>query len=138
MADILVKASQLHGTSFGADIIPRLVDEIPAIAVAAMFAKGDTIITGAGELRVKETDRIDAIYTQFVKLGGNIEAKEDGLIIHGGMSLKKAKCFSYDDHRMAMSLAIAGLAGNGVEIEEPDCVAISYPKFYDELDRLIK
>ena len=138
VADILVKARQLHGTSFGADIIPRLVDEIPAIAVAAMFAKGDTIITGAGELRVKETDRIDAIYTQFVKLGGNIEAKEDGLIIHGGTELKRAKCFSHDDHRMAMSLAIAGLAGNGVEIEEPDCVAISYPKFYDELDRLIK
>ena len=138
MADILVKASQLHGTSFGADIIPRLVDEIPAIAVAAMFADGDTVITGAGELRVKETDRIDAIYAQFSQLGGSIEAKEDGLIIHGGSGLNMAKCFSYDDHRMAMSLAIAGLAGKGVEIEQADCVDISYPTFYAELDRLTK
>ena len=138
VADILVKASQLHGTSFGADIIPRLVDEIPAIAVAAMFADGDTVITGAGELRVKETDRIDAIYAQFSQLGGSIEAKEDGLIIHGGSGLNMAKCFSYDDHRMAMSLAIAGLAGKGVEIEQADCVDISYPTFYAELDRLTK
>lgn len=137
VADILVKASQLHGTTFGADIIPRLVDEIPAIAVAAMFAQGDTVITGAGELRVKETDRIEAIYAQFGKLGGNIEAREDGLVIHGGHPLNKAACFSYDDHRMAMSLAIAGLAGAGVEIENGDCVDISYPNFYEELTRLM-
>lgn len=138
VADILVKYSKLHGTSFGADIIPRLVDEIPAIAVAAMFADGDTVITGAGELRVKETDRIEAIYAQFSKLGGNIEAREDGLVIHGGNQFRSAECFSYDDHRMAMSLAVAGLAGAGVEITNADCVDISYPTFYDELTNLIK
>ena len=136
VADIRVKYAKLHGTHFGADIIPRLVDEIPIIAVAAMFAQGDTVITGAGELRVKETDRLEAICQQFTKLGGNIEGKEDGLIVHGGNSPKKAECFSYDDHRMAMCLAILGLAGAGVEIQSPDCVDISYPSFYEELDRL--
>lgn len=138
VADILVKYAKLHGTSFGADIIPRLVDEIPIIAVAAMFAEGDTIITGAGELRVKETDRLEAICDQFTKLGGNIEGKEDGLIIHGGSIPKMAECFSYDDHRMAMCLAVLGIAGAGVEIQNPDCVDISYPDFYEELDRLTK
>ena len=138
VADILVKYAKLHGTSFGADIIPRLVDEIPIIAVAAMFAEGDTIITGAGELRVKETDRLEAICDQFTKLGGNIEGKEDGLIIHGGTIPKMAECFSYDDHRMAMCLAVLGIAGAGVEIQNPDCVDISYPNFYEELDRLTK
>ena len=138
VADILVKYAKLHGTSFGADIIPRLVDEIPIIAVAAMFAEGDTIITGAGELRVKETDRLEAICDQFTKLGGNIEGKEDGLIIHGGSIPKMAECFSYDDHRMAMCLAVLGIAGAGVEIQNPDCVDISYPDFYEELYRLTK
>jgi len=138
VADILVKYAKLHGTSFGADIIPRLVDEIPIIAVAAMFADGDTIITGAGELRVKETDRLEAICDQFAKLGGTIEGKEDGLIIHGSSTPKMAECFSYDDHRMAMCLAVLGIAGAGVEIQNPDCVDISYPNFYEELDRLTK
>lgn len=138
VADILVKYAKLHGTSFGADIIPRLVDEIPIIAVAAMFAEGDTVITGAGELRVKETDRLEAICDQFTKLGGNIEGKEDGMIIHGGSTPKMAECFSYDDHRMAMCLAVLGIAGAGVEIQNPDCVDISYPNFYEELDRLTK
>ena len=138
VADILVKYAKLHGTSFGADFIPRLVDEIPIIAAAAMFAEGDTIITGAGELRVKETDRLEAICDQFTKLGGAIEGKEDGLIIHGGTIPKMAECFSYDDHRMAMCLAVLGIAGAGVEIQNPDCVDISYPDFYEELDRLTK
>lgn len=138
VADILVKSSKLHGTTFGADIMPRLIDEIPAIAVAAMYAEGDTIITGAGELRVKETDRLQAITDQYNKLKNCIEATDDGLVIHGsqGESMSGV-CFSYDDHRMSMSLAIAGIVGNGVEIEKADCVDISYPNFYEELERLI-
>lgn len=135
VADILVRSASLHGTSFGADIMPRLVDEIPAITVAAMFAEGETVITGAGELRVKETDRIQAISDQFNKLCDCITATEDGLIIRGGSQnvWRQGTCFSYDDHRIAMTLAIAGMAGNGVEIEQPDCVAISYPSFYEEM-----
>ena len=139
VADILVKSAKLHGTEFGADIMPRLIDEIPAIAVAAMFADGDTVITGAGELRVKETDRLQAITDQYNKLMDCIEGTEDGLVIHGsGKESVKASCFSYDDHRMAMSIAILGLAGAGAEIEEPDCVRISYPDFYTELEELTK
>lgn len=135
VADILVRSASLHGTSFGADIMPRLVDEIPAITVAAMFAEGETVISGAGELRVKETDRIQAISDQFNKLCSCITATEDGLVIRGGSQnvWQKGTCFSYDDHRIAMTLAIAGMAGSGVEIEQPDCVAISYPSFYEEM-----
>jgi 3-phosphoshikimate 1-carboxyvinyltransferase len=138
-ADMLVEYSALHGVSFGAEIMPRLIDEIPIIAVAALCAKGDTVITGAGELRVKETDRLMAIAKEFNKLApGAIEEKEDGLIIHGNAQLKDATAFSYDDHRIAMSLAILGTAGNGVEIENPACVNISYPEFYQTLEEVQK
>lgn len=137
-ADILVRSARLHGTSFGAEIMPRLVDEIPVLTVAAMFAEGDTVITGAGELRVKETDRIQAISDQFNKLCSCITATEEGLIIRGGRqnTWQRGTCFSYDDHRIAMTLAVAGMAGSGVEIEQPDCVAVSYPDFYEEMLKL--
>lgn len=136
-ADILVEYSELHGVSFGAEIMPRLIDEIPVIAVAALCAKGDTIITGAGELRVKETDRLMAIAKEFNKLApGAVEESEDGLIIHGGAKLQQATAFSYDDHRIAMSLAILGTVGAGVEIENPQCVNISYPEFYQTLEEI--
>lgn len=138
-ADIRIEAGDLHGTSFGADIMPRLIDEIPIIAAAALLAEGETIITGAGELRVKETDRLSAIEKEFSKLApGAVEATGDGLIIHGGNKLTRANCFTYDDHRIAMSLAILGAAGAGVEISHADCVNISYPEFYATLARLQK
>ena len=137
IADIRVKSAKLVGTKFGASIMPRLIDEIPIIAVAALFADGKTVITGAGELRVKETDRLQAIVDQFNKLApGAIEGTEDGLIITGGIKLQHATCFTYDDHRIAMALAIAGTAGAGVTIDHPDCVDISYPGFYDTLKKL--
>ncbi|MCR5758070.1 MAG: 3-phosphoshikimate 1-carboxyvinyltransferase [Selenomonas sp.] len=136
-ADMLVEYSELKGVSFGAEIMPRLIDEIPVIAVAALCAKGDTVITGAGELRVKETDRLMAIAKEFNKLApGAVEEREDGLIIHGGTALQAATAFSYDDHRIAMSLAILGTVGNGVEIENPQCVNISYPEFYQTLEEI--
>lgn len=137
VADILVRSAKLHGTEFGAEIMPRLIDEIPIITVAAMLAEGETVITGAEELRVKETDRIQAISDQFNKLCPCITATDDGLRIQGrSAKWQSAKCFSYDDHRIAMTLAIAGLAGDGVEIEQADCVDISYPNFYEELAKL--
>ena len=138
-ADIRITAGALHGTTFGAEIMPRLIDEIPVIAVAALFAEGDTVITGAGELRVKETDRLQAITDQFNKLApGAVEGTDDGLVIHGGRRIRSASAFSYDDHRIAMSLAILGAAGEGVTIENPDCVNISYPTFYKTLEELRK
>ena len=136
-ADMLVEYSELQGVSFGAEIMPRLIDEIPIIAVAALCAQGDTVITGAGELRVKETDRLMAIAKEFNKLApGAVEEREDGLVIHGGAKLERAAAFSYDDHRIAMSLAILGTVGAGVEIENPQCVNISYPEFYQTLEEI--
>ncbi|CUH96234.1 3-phosphoshikimate 1-carboxyvinyltransferase [Propionispora sp. 2/2-37] len=136
VADITVQSASLKGTEINGEMIPRLVDEIPALAVAALFAEGRTVISGAEELRVKETDRLKAIATELGKMGAVLQEKEDGLVIEGRQQLQFAVCRSYDDHRMAMSLAIAGLAGSGVGIMEPDCVNISYPNFFETLRSL--
>ena len=139
LADIRVRTASLRGTSFGGEIIPRLIDEIPILAVAALFADGDTVISGATELRVKETDRLAAVTTELNRLAsGAVEAKEDGMVIHGGRTLSPASCRTYDDHRMAMSLAVAGAAGEGVTLDAPSCVNISYPSFYQTLDGLVQ
>ena len=136
-ADIRVCSARLHGTSIGAEIMPRLIDEIPILAVAAAFAEGATVITGAGELRVKETDRLQAVTDEFNKLSpGLVEAMEDGMVIHGGQPVRRAEAASCDDHRMAMSLAVFGAAGKGVVLGQPDCVNISYPEFYDTMERV--
>ncbi|VBB07963.1 epsp synthase signature 1 [Lucifera butyrica] len=134
VADLTVTSSSLTGFSIGPAIIPRLVDEIPVLAVAALFAQGRSVIQGAQELRVKETDRLKAVTAELTKMGAKITETDDGLVIEGPQPLNFAVCQSYDDHRMAMSLAIAGTAAKGVEILEPDCVAISYPGFYSTLD----
>lgn len=137
IADICVKHAKLHGTTIGAEMIPRLIDEIPILTVAAMFAKGSTEISGAGELRVKETDRLAAIAAEFNKFADCITENADGLIIAGGKEFRALpNCFSYHDHRIAMALAIAGVAGNGVVLAEPECVQISYPDFYTTLSNL--
>ena len=137
VADIVVAAANLRGVSLGAEIMPRLIDEIPILAVAALFAEGDTVITGAGELRVKETDRLHAVATEFQKLApGSIEEREDGLLIHGKAKPQRAQVKSYGDHRMAMSLAVLGAAAEGVLIEDPDSVNISYPTFFSEMERM--
>ena len=139
LADIRVRTASLRGTSFGGEIIPRLIDEIPILAVAALFADGDTVISGAAELRVKETDRLAAVTTELNRLAsGAVEAKKDGMVIHGGRTLSPASCRTYDDHRMAMSLAVAGAAGVGVTLDAPSCVNISYPSFYQTLDGLVQ
>ena len=137
VADIVVAAANLRGVSFGAEIMPRLIDEIPILAVAALFAEGDTVIAGAGELRVKETDRLHAVATEFQKLApGSIEEREDGLLIHGKAKPQRVQVKSYGDHRMAMSLAVLGAAAEGVLIEDPDSVNISYPTFFSEMERM--
>ena len=139
LADIRVRSASLRGASFGGEIIPRLIDEIPILAVAALFADGDTVISGASELRVKETDRLAAVTTELNRFAsGAVEAKEDGMVIHGGRTLSPASCRTYDDHRMAMSLAVVGAAGVGVTLDAPSCVNISYPSFYQTLDGLVQ
>ncbi len=135
IADLKVVASEnLRGVEFGGEIIPRLIDEIPALAVAAAFAEGTTIIRDVAELRVKETDRLAAIVEEFNKISPDtFSATDDTLIIRGGRKKIFAECKTRADHRMAMSLAIFGAAAQGVSIDDADCVNISYPKFFDLL-----
>jgi len=137
IADIRVKYSKLKGVNINKEIMGRLIDEIPIIAVAAAFAEGQTVIKGAGELRVKETDRIKAVAESFNKFAeGMVEELDDGMIIQGNLKKKFAKADSYGDHRIAMSLAILGAAANGVEITNAGVVNISYPGFYVELEKI--
>jgi len=135
IADVKVKTSQLQSVVIEGDIIPLLIDEIPILAVAASQADGKTIIKDAEELRVKETDRIDAMVTELTRLGLDVTEREDGLEIAGPQEIKGGvKCSSYDDHRVAMSLAVAGLiADEPVEIEEAGCINISFPGFKELL-----
>ncbi len=139
MGDIHVANSDLRGVEIGGDIIPRLIDEIPVLAVAATFAKGTTTIRNAEELKIKESNRISAMATELKKIGADIEETEDGMIIRGKNIPQGGIVESYNDHRIAMALAIAGLVSRkGVVINNPDCVTVSFPNFFDILDRMIK
>jgi len=137
VADLEVESSELVGTQIGGDLIPRLIDEIPLVAVAGCFARGTTIIRDAQELRVKEADRIGATVKELSRLGAEIEELPDGMIIHGGNKLEGGECSSHQDHRLAMALGIAGLLAQGeTVIHDAGVVAVSYPSFWQDLDRL--
>ena len=139
VADITVRTSSLHGCTIEGDIIPKLIDEIPVIAIMAAFANGTTIIKDAQELKVKESNRIDVMVNNLSSMGVDIEGTEDGMIISGGKPLHAATIDSKLDHRIAMSFAIAGgLADGDTEIIGAECVNISYPSFYSDLDMLTK
>ena len=133
-ADLLIRSSALHGTTVEGAIIPTLIDELPMIAVMAAFAEGTTVIRDAQELRVKESDRIQVMTENLRKMGADIQATEDGMIIHGGKPLHGAEIDSHLDHRVAMSFAVAGLLSEGtLSIKNGECVNISYPEFYSDL-----
>jgi 3-phosphoshikimate 1-carboxyvinyltransferase len=138
VADVVVKGgAPLKGVRIAGDLIPRLIDEIPALAVAACCADGVTVIRDAGELRVKESDRLTAIAGELGKLGARIGVLADGLAIEGGTALTGATVESHGDHRIAMALAIAGLNAQGeTVVRGAECVAISYPAFLADLRRL--
>lgn len=141
ICDLRVRSSHLIGTTIGGSVIPRLIDEIPIIAVAACFAEGTTVIKDASELKVKESNRLDVMVTELTKMGADITATEDGMIIKGKSTgkLHGAVIDSRDDHRIAMSFAIAGLLSEGTTtIQRADCVNISYPTFYEDLKKLVK
>ncbi|MBO4338086.1 MAG: 3-phosphoshikimate 1-carboxyvinyltransferase [Lachnospiraceae bacterium] len=139
VADILVRSSSLHSCEISGDIIPTLIDEIPMLAVMAAFAEGTTVIKDAAELKVKETDRIMTICDNLRKMGGDITPADDGMIINGGRQLHGGMLDSYLDHRIAMSFKIAALAsGADVQIRGADCVNISYPQFYSDLEGCLK
>ena len=135
--DVTVQSGRLKGIEIGGEIIPSLIDELPVLAVAACFAEGVTVIRDAGELRVKESDRIETTVRELKRLGASIEAREDGMIIQGTGSLQGADCQSYGDHRLAMALAVAGLLAKGETIVcGADAAAVSYPEFWQHLDQL--
>jgi 3-phosphoshikimate 1-carboxyvinyltransferase len=138
VADIYCKrAGSLKAVKIGADIMPSLIDEFPILCVLATQAEGVTEIKGAEELRVKESDRIKAMATELKKLGVELEEYPDGISIKGKASLKGAAVESYHDHRIAMSLAIASLIAEGTTtINNPSCVDISFPGFFEELKRI--
>ena len=139
VADITVRSSSLKGTTVGGDIIPRLIDELPIIAVAAVFADGQTVIKDAQELKVKETNRIRAVVDEFNKCGINITETDDGMIINGGKSIHGADFKTYGDHRMAMSLTVlAQLADGESTLDDSDCACVSYPTFFDDFYKLGK
>ena len=134
---IRVSHAHMHGIDISGDIIPTLIDELPIIALLATQAEGKTIIKDAAELRVKETDRIAAVTTELAKLGARIEATEDGMIIDGPTPLTGGTLKTYGDHRLGMMAAIASLVSEGpIHIEDPSCIAISYPNFFEHLEEL--
>lgn len=130
VGDIMVKAAQLSGVEIGGEIIPRMIDEIPIMSVAAAFATGQTIIRDVGELKVKESNRLTAIQELNKLKPGSVRAEGDTLIISGTAETRHATCRTFGDHRIAMSLAIAGMIGEGVTLDDTDCVNISYPRFF--------
>lgn len=133
VADIRVRSSNLHGVKIGGAIIPRLIDELPVIATAALFAEGETVITDAQELKVKETDRIKAVADEFTKCGADITPTDDGMVIVGKKPLKGADFKTYGDHRMAMSLTILAQLADGVStLDDAECVSVSYPEFFED------
>lgn len=139
VANITVRSSSLKGTTVGGDIIPRLIDELPIIAVAAVFADGQTVIKDAQELKVKETNRIRAVVDEFNKCGIDITETDDGMIINGGKSIHGADFKTYGDHRMAMSLTVlAQLADSESTLDDSDCACVSYPTFFDDFYKLGK
>lgn len=137
VADILVRYSSLKGAVIEKELIPTLIDELPVIAVMAACAEGTTIIRDAQELKVKESNRLDIIVNHLTAMGADVTPTEDGMIIEGGKPLKGAVLNSYLDHRIAMSFAIAGMTADGeTEITNAECVNISYPEFYHDLEKL--
>jgi 3-phosphoshikimate 1-carboxyvinyltransferase len=138
VADLRVQHSPLKATKIAGAIIPRLIDEIPILAVAACFAEGTTVIQDAEELRVKESDRITVMATQLNAMGAKISERPDGMEVVGPVALQGAEVDSFTDHRIAMSLAIAALLAKGdTTIHRAEAAAISYPDFVPTLERAI-
>ena len=139
VADLLVRHSSLKGTVIEGALIPTLIDELPVLSVLAAFAEGTTIIRDAQELKVKESNRLDIMVHHLTAMGADVEPTEDGMIITGGKPLHGGILDSYLDHRIAMAFAVAGMVAEGeTEITRADCVDISYPDFYKDLEKLKK
>ena len=138
VADIHVSTSSLHGCEISGEIIPTLIDELPVIAVMAAAATGTTIIKDAAELKVKESDRIATVTENLKAMGADVTATDDGMIIVGGKELHGTTIKTYKDHRIAMAFAVAGLIADGkTDFDDEKCCVISYPNFFETLNRLL-
>ncbi|SNR78650.1 3-phosphoshikimate 1-carboxyvinyltransferase [Desulfurobacterium atlanticum] len=134
----VVYSENLKGVTIEGDIIPRLIDEIPVIAVLATQAEGETVIKDASELRVKESDRIKTVVSNLKNIGAEVEELEDGMVIKGKTKLKGGKVSSFGDHRIAMSFMIARLISeNGVIVDDIECINTSYPEFIENLKKVL-
>lgn len=139
LSDLTVSAAPLKATEIGGSLIPRLIDELPIIALLATQAEGTTVIKDAEELKVKETNRIDTVAEELTKMGADITATPDGLIIKGPTALHGATVSSHGDHRIGMMLAVAGfIASSPVELEDAEAIAVSYPNFFEHVEQLSK
>jgi len=139
VADIYVSYHELKGVKVKPKEVPSMIDEIPLLAIIATQAEGETVITGAHELRVKESDRIKSVIENFKRLGLEAEELPDGMIIRGKQKVKGGIVDSYKDHRVAMGFAILGLVSEeGITIKDADCVYISYPEFFNHLEKVSK
>jgi 3-phosphoshikimate 1-carboxyvinyltransferase len=137
-ADLMIEYSKLKGVEIEKENVPFLIDELPLIAVMATQAQGKTVVSGAKELRVKETDRIKAIVSELKKMGADIKEREDGFTVNGPTKLQGAVCKSYNDHRIVMSLAVAALLAKGkTVIKNSECIDISFPGFEKILQKMI-
>ena len=135
VADLVVESSSLRAIEVGGALVPRMVDEIPLLAVAACFAEGTTVIRDAAELRVKESDRIRTTVVELSRMGANIEERPDGMVIHGTGGLVGARCRSHRDHRLAMALGVAGLLAEGeTGVQGAEWAGVSYAGFWDDLN----
>jgi len=130
VADLVVQSSSLHGVEVSSQMVSRMIDEFPILAVAATQANGTTRITDASELRVKETDRVSTVVGQLTRLGASIDPTEDGFVVQGPTPLKGTAVSSHGDHRLAMALSVAGMIAQGsTQIDDIDCAGDSFPGF---------
>ena len=138
VGDIIIESRELRGTTIEGDLIPRSIDELPVVMVAAAYARGTTIIKGAQELKVKETDRISSMAANLKNMGAKFNLKGGDIVIEGTGTLKGITAMSFGDHRTAMSMVVAGLAAKGeTTIDDTACIAKSYPNFHKDLNSLL-
>src|SRR5687767_5015368 len=138
VADLLVRSARLRGTEVDADEVSLTIDELPLVALLGAFAEGTTIVRGAEELRRKESDRVSTVVDGLRALGARIEAAPDGFVVAGGGELHGGRIDAHGDHRIAMLGAVAGMVSRtGVEVEDFEAAAVSYPTFADDLRSLV-
>jgi len=138
VGEVDVAQAPLVGTAVEADEVPLAIDELPLVALLGCFAEGETVVRGAGELRLKESDRIAGVVEGLSGLGADIEATDDGFVVRGGGGLEGGLLDARGDHRLAMLGAVAGLASrSGVEVEGIEAAAVSYPRFEDDVRSLV-